>query len=157
MQLNAQGEAFTGWGVASTEPGIFGNLNGMDTDAKDDTVDAQSGASATGGTPPPTAPPPPDFQEGNRDRGPNSSFRFFTDKVAGPNVRLFDNLFSLGSAITGIIAGLLVMHFILIPTYDLASKLIPLFWMILAGVGGLIGGVLIGGLILMVIGLFRKD
>ena len=32
-------------------------------------------------------------------------YRFVTDKIAGPNIRLFDNLFSLGSAILGIIVG----------------------------------------------------
>jgi hypothetical protein len=85
-------------------------------------------------------------------------YLFITDKIVGPNIRLFDNLFSLGSAILGLITGLAVMYFVLIPTYQLQTWGWRLtFYLVIGSIVGMIVGILVGGTVLMVVGWFRKD
>ena len=85
-------------------------------------------------------------------------YRFVTDKIAGPNIRLFDNLFSLGSAILGIIVGIIVMYFVVIPFFELQTWGWRLsVYLLVGGIAGMTVGVLLGGTVLMVVGWFRKD
>ena len=130
-------------------------MKGMNTRSQNEIDDLEP---STSRPQPPPPPPPGATTSSPAQTSPGTRFRFFTDKVAGPNVRLFDNLFSLGMAILGTIIGLVVMRWGVIPTYDLSVAAGGLLiWMIIGAIGGLIGGVLIGGLILMVIGLARED
>jgi hypothetical protein len=121
------------------------------------TTEDSSGAQSES---PPTMPPDPDSLPTPLPPAAlqRNWYRFVTDKIAGPNIRLFDNLFSLGSAILGIIAGVIVMYFVVIPMFELPTWGWRLsVYLLVGGIAGMTVGVLVGGTALMVVGWFRKD
>ena len=102
----------------------------------------------TNGTPDPSPPP-----------APPKKTHFVTDKIGGPNLRRFDNLFSLGCVLVGVVVGVVMAHnSITFPDPD-GEHGGGMYYGLLAvgGVFGFVAGGVLGGLILMVIGLFRRD
>lgn len=99
---------------------------------------------------PPTDPKNAVPQEGAHTTGGESLYNQVTDKVGGPSVRLFDNMFSLGGAVVGGIVGLIIG---VILGVELGSALIGLLVGLVLGV---IAGVILAGFVLMVIGLVRR-
>ena len=114
------------------------------------------------GAPPPPPPPPPPASSAAPPAKSSTggwTFRRVTDTIGGPNLRLFDNLFSLGSVLVGIVVGLVVSYYsITFPDPD-GSHGGGMFYGLLAvgGVIGLVAGGVLGGLVLMVLGWFRRD
>ena len=84
---------------------------------------------------------------------------FVTDKIGGPNLRRFDNLFSLGSVLVGIVVGVVMTHNSITFPDPGEEPGGGMYYGLLAvgGVFGFVAGGVLGGLILMVIGLFRRN
>ena len=99
----------------------------------------------TGDEPKPDTPPtqPTEPVQDPAGHGPDvrETYNIITDTVAGPNVRLKDNLFQAVSAIVGGIIGALI---------GLVAIGGPIAGLLVGGVLGVIGGVFISGFVLMI-------
>lgn len=73
-----------------------------------------------------------------------------TDKIGGPSIRAFDNLFSIGGGVVGGIVGVVIFHLMSSPGERSNFMYIGSF------VLGVLGGVIVAGIVLMVIGLVRR-
>ena len=118
-------------------------------------------AGAPPAPPPPPPPPPPASSAAPPAKSSTGgwTFRRVTDIIGGPNLRLFDNLFSLGSVLVGVVVGLVVTYgLITVPDPD-GTRGGGTYYGLLAvgGVIGLVAGGVLGGLVLMVLGWFRRD
>ena len=109
----------------------------------------------------PPAPPPAASSEAPPAKSSTGgwTFRRVTDIIGGPNLRLFDNLFSLGSVLVGVVVGMVMtQNSITFPDPD-GEHGGGMYYGLLAvgGVFGFVAGGVLGGLILMVIRWFRRD
>lgn len=104
---------------------------------------------------PPTAPPPPGSlpESGASEGDALKTYNMITDKVAGPSIRLGDNIASLIGAVVGGLIGVVVAYFMAGNTNP-NDIWIPL---LVGGMGGAFVGLVLVGFVLMIIGLVRRS